>query len=92
MVLVKMKTTKSERNKTQGEKLCKWKTIAHGQPTEVQPVTKQWRLSPGQLSPVCMLSMTSYGMEYPFSQFGWAVLAVPPPSFLHISSVLAGRA
>ena len=26
-----------------------------------------------------ILSMTSYGMRYPFGQFGSAVLAVPPP-------------
>jgi len=29
-----------------------------------------------------MLSMMSYGMEYPFGQLGSAVLAVSPPNFL----------
>ncbi|GAB0188317.1 hypothetical protein GRJ2_001297000 [Grus japonensis] len=32
--------------------------------------------------PSYVLSMTSYGTEYPFGQFGSAVLAVSPPSFL----------
>ena len=36
--------------------------------------------------------LTSYGMEYPFGQFGSAVLAVSPPSFLCPSNLLAGRA
>ena len=35
---------------------------------------------------------TSYGMEYPFGQFGSAVLAVSPPNFLCPSSLLAGWA
>jgi len=38
-----------------------------------------------------MLSMTPYGMEYPFGQLGSAVLAVSPPSFLCTSSLLTGR-
>ncbi|KAK4821599.1 LOW QUALITY PROTEIN: hypothetical protein QYF61_025176 [Mycteria americana] len=36
-----------------------------------------------------MLSMTSYGMEYPFGQLGSAVPAVSPPSFLCSPSLLA---
>jgi len=34
------------------------------------------------LAQVYVLSMTSYGMEYPFGQLGKAVPAVSPPSFL----------
>ena len=56
--------------------------IAHHPPTDVQPVPEQRSLPPGQLPPAYMLSMTSYGMEYPFGHFGSAVLAVSPPSFL----------
>jgi len=38
-----------------------------------------------------VLSMMSYGMEYPFGLLGSAVLAVSPPSFLCTPSLLAGR-
>jgi len=37
-----------------------------------------------------LLSMTSYGMEYPFGQLGSAVPAVPPPSSLCTPSLLTG--
>ena len=42
--------------------------------------------SPGQTSPlsVLLLSMTPYGMGYPFGQLGPAVLAVSPPNSLHL--------
>ena len=33
---------------------------------------------------------TSYGMEYPFGQFGSAVLAVSPPKLLPTPSLLLG--
>ncbi|KAK4829699.1 hypothetical protein QYF61_006074 [Mycteria americana] len=36
------------------------------------------------------LSMTSYGVEYPFGQLGSAVPAVSPPSFLCTPSLLTG--
>ena len=36
--------------------------------------------------------MASYGMKYPFGQFGSAVPAAPPPRFLRTSSILADRA
>ncbi|KAK4832592.1 hypothetical protein QYF61_024383 [Mycteria americana] len=39
---------------------------------------------------LCMLSMTSYGMECPFGQLGSAVPAVSPPNFLCTPSLLAG--
>ena len=32
---------------------------------------------------IYILSMTSYGMEYPFGQFESAVLAESPPNFLY---------
>ena len=63
--------------------------IAHHLPTDAQLVPEQ-PLPPGQLPPVYILGMTSHGMEYPFGQFGSAVLAVSPPSFLCPSSLLAG--
>ena len=31
--------------------------------------------------PVYILSMTSYGVEYPFGEFGSAILAMLPPGF-----------
>jgi len=39
-----------------------------------------------------MLSMTLYGMEYPFGQLGTVVLSVSPPSSLCIPSLIAGGA
>jgi len=45
-------------------------------PTCPQAITAHW-----PTSPTYILSMTSYGMEYPFSHFGLAVLAVSPNSF-----------
>ena len=42
--------------------------------------------------PVHMLSMTSYGIEYPFGQYGSAIQAVSPPTSLCTSSLFAGRA
>ena len=43
-------------------------------------------------SPAYVLSVVSYGMEYPFGQLGSAVLAVSPPNSPCPSSPLAGRA
>ena len=57
-------------------------SIAHHLPTDAQLVPKQRSTPPSQLPPVYILGMTSYGMEYPFGQFGSAVLAVSPPRFL----------
>ena len=56
--------------------------IAHHSPTDAQLVPEQRSAPPGQLPPVYILGMMSYGMEYSFGQFGSAVLAVSPPSFL----------
>ena len=67
--------------------------IAHHSPTDAQLVPEQrFHPPPGQLPPVYILGMTSHGMEYPFGQFGSAVLAVSPPNFLCPSSLLAGWA
>ena len=66
--------------------------IAHHPLTNAQPVPEQQPPSPQPTSPVCLFSMTSYGMEYPFGQFGPAVPAVSPPSFLCTPSLLVGRA
>ena len=69
--------------------------IAHHSPNDAQLVPKQQSAPPGQLPPVYILGMMSYGMEYSSGQFGSAVLAVSPPSFLCPSpspSLLAGRA
>ena len=49
-------------------------------------------LPPRQLPPVYTLSMTSYGMEYPFGQLDSAVLAASLPSFLCTPCLLAGGA
>ena len=64
--------------------------IAHHSPTDAQLVPEQQSAPLSQLHPVYILGMTSCGMEYPFGQFGSAVLAVSPPSFLCSSSLLAG--
>ena len=64
--------------------------IAHHSPTDAQLVPEQRSASLGQFAPVYVLGLTSYGMEYSFGQFGSAVLAVSPPSFLGLSSLLAG--
>uniref|UniRef100_A0A672TUX7 Dipeptidase n=1 Tax=Strigops habroptila TaxID=2489341 RepID=A0A672TUX7_STRHB len=42
------------------------------------------------LSQLCMLNMTSYGMEYPLGQLGSAVLAVSPPRFFCTPSLIFG--
>jgi len=56
--------------------------ISHHLHTNAQPDSKQQFPAP-----VNSPSMMSYGMEYPFGQFGSAVLAVLPSSFSCISSV-----
>ena len=61
--------------------------IAHHLLTDAHPIPEQRSHPPDQLTPVDILSMTSYGMEYPFGQLGSAVLAVLPPSFLCTSSL-----
>ena len=66
-------------------------TIAHHLLTDAQPVTKEGLCRPRQLPPV-LFSMMSYGMGHPFGQFGPAVLALPPLSFLCTPRFLAGRA
>ena len=66
--------------------------VAHHSPTDAQLVPEQRSAPPSQLPPVYILGMMSYGMECPFGQFGSAVLAVSPPSFLCPSSLLAGWA
>ena len=66
--------------------------IAHRSLTDAQSVPEQWSTPPGQLPPVYILGMTSYGLEYPFGQLGSAVPAVSPPSFLCTPSLLTGRA
>ena len=67
-------------------------TVAHHSLTDAQLVPKQRSAPPNQFPPVYILGIMSYGMEYSFGQFGSAVLAVSPPSFLCPSSLLAGWA
>lgn len=43
-------------------------------------------------APVCILGLTSHGLEYPLGRFGSALLARSSPSFSCCSSLLAGRA
>lgn len=57
-----------------------YNAIAHHLPSDAQPVSEHG--SRPAFSPVCIQSMTLYGVEYPFGQFGLAVLAMSPPSFL----------
>ena len=68
-----------------------YSAIAHHLLTDAQLVPKQ-QFPPTPLPPVYILDVTSHGLEYPFGQFGSAVLAVCPPNFLCPSSLLAGRA
>lgn len=49
-------------------------------------------LADSQLFSVSLLSMMLFSMRYSFDQLGSAVLAVSPPSPLHIPSLLASRA
>ena len=44
------------------------------------------------LPPVLLLSVTSYGPEYPLGQLGSAVPALSPPNSLCTPSLLAGGA
>ena len=37
-------------------------------------------------SPVLLLTMTSYGVQYPFGPLGSAVLALSPPSLLAVGA------
>ena len=64
--------------------------IAHHPLTDAQPVPEEQLPPPSQLPLVYMLSMMSYGMEYPFGQLGSAVLPVPPSDFLCTSNLLTG--
>jgi len=65
-------------------------TIAHDQLTNARPVPEQWQPAQPPFPPLYKLSMTFYGMGYPFGQLGSAVPAVPPPSSLCTPSLLAG--
>ena len=58
--------------------------IAHHLLTDAQQVPEQGLLPPGQLPSVYILSMTPHGMEYPFGQFGSAVLADPSQLLVHL--------
>lgn len=63
----------------------KHNAIPHHLPTGAQPVSKP------VFSPVYILGMLSYDMEYPLGLFGSVVLAASPPSFFCPSTLLAGR-
>lgn len=59
----------------------------HCLPGDQCPAPPQAVISPFQVTfTVFILNMTSYGAEYPFGQFGSALLAVLPPSLLCSSS------
>jgi len=64
--------------------------IAHHPLTDAQPVPEEQLPPPSQLPLVYMLSMMSYGMEYPFGQLGSAALPVSPPTPLCAPSLLTG--
>lgn len=50
--------------------------------TDSQPIAKQQAAALSQLLAAGILGMIFCGMEYPFGQFGSAVLAVLLPGFL----------
>lgn len=50
--------------------------------TNAQPIAKQQAAALSQLLAAGILAMTFCGMEYPFGQFGSAVLAMLLPGFL----------
>lgn len=82
---------RKERSKTQGRQVMHNTTAQHplsnAQPT---PSSDLWL--PSQVIPVCILSMTSHGLEYPFDPFGPASLAVVPlPVFVHLLTSRAGK-
>jgi len=46
-----------------------YNTVSHQSLTDAQSVPEHQRPPPGQLFPVLLLNMTSYGIKYPFGQF-----------------------
>lgn len=44
-------------------------TVAHHQLTDAQPVSEQWNPT-CSIAPILLLSMTLYGMDYPFGALG----------------------
>lgn len=82
IITVIMVMKRGDRNKTQAEQVMH-NTVAHCSLTSAQPVPKQ---PLRQLS--LFIYMTFHGMEFPFGEFGSAVTALLPPSFL-CSSPLA---
>lgn len=71
------------RNETQKDRCYTTpETVAHHLLTDAQPVPHQCVICPSEISLVYILGVMFYGMEYPFGQFGSALLAVLPPGFL----------
>ena len=65
--------------------------IAHHSLTDAQPNPEQSGLPTLASHPYLLFSMTSDGMEYPFGQFGSAVLGLSPRSSYCTPSLPAGR-
>lgn len=60
--------------------------IAYHPLTNARLLSEHWQ--PPQPTPVVLLfSVMSHGMEYPFGQFGSAVLVLSTPSLLIVRSV-----
>ncbi|RMC13776.1 hypothetical protein DUI87_08858 [Hirundo rustica rustica] len=72
---------KAERNKPQGTEVMP-STVAHHALTNAQPVPDEQSAAPDPLPSVHTDHEMLHDIEYPFGQFGSAVLAVLPPSFL----------
>lgn len=70
---------KRGRNKPH-DRQVKHSKAAHHSLTNAQLVPGQWSAPPSQLPAVHVQIMTLYSMEYPFDQFGSAVLAMLPHS------------
>ena len=58
-------------------------------PTDQCPASPWAATTPSTSAPILMLSMTSYGLEYPFGQSGSAVPSVSPSNLLYTYSLLA---
>ena len=65
--------------------------IAHHPLTNAQPIPEQPATPTPASHPYILFSMTSDDMEYPFGQFGSAVLGLSPPSCCCTPSLPTGR-
>lgn len=91
---------RKEQKKTRTTTKNKWCKGGHSPPPKSRPMPSQSLSSvhlgrqnfpsPSFLTPVLLLGMTLYGMDYPFVQVGSSVPAVPPPSLSPSLSQFSG--